>query len=357
MRSASANRRAPWATLLLLAANLFAAFALLLDPLLAENLGFRPDEPTVRSALAGLFLHANVVHLLGNMVFLAAVGAAVELATGPWRYLAVYFAGGLAGTGLYWFAARNLSEPAPLVGASGCVAACAAYYSFRYHALRVLIGPKRALPVAWITGLWFALQLLGAVLAIGAPVPGIAFFAHLGGFLAGLVLAMVFRAPDVASLSLGHEVLERVNERGPDALVTAARLHLRDHPDDPVALAHLADALRDLGDEEEADVRLRLLHVATGDAHRDTLARLLELDPARLTGRRRLQLADEVREEDPSLATRLLDGLLDDPVSGPDALLARATLTEPPDAALLHRLQADHPLHPATDLARRRGLL
>lgn len=352
-----ARRRTPWATLLLLAANLIAAFAVLRDPLLAENYGFRPDEPGLRDALASLFLHANVVHLLGNMVFLAAVGAAVELATGPWRYLAVYFVGGIVGVVFYWAAARRLPEPAPLVGASGCVAACAAYYTFRYHALRVLVGPRRALPVAWITGLWLGLQLLGAVLAIGAPVPAIAFFAHLGGFLAGSALALAVRAPDVATLSLGHEMLDRVNERGPDALVVAARVHLKDHPDDPVALARLADALRDLGDAEEADVRLRLLHVATGEERRAALARLLQLDPARLTGRRRLQLAEEVAGEEPALAARMLDGLLDDPANGPDALLARASLSEPADPALLARLAAEHPLHPATDLARRRGLL
>lgn len=355
--AAVARRRPPWATLLLLGANLVAAFAMLVDPGVLEVYGFRPEEPTFRAALTSLFLHANVPHLLGNMVFLAAVGAAVELATGPWRYLAVYFVGGLAGTALYWFAARRLPEPAPLVGASGCVAACAAYYSFRYHALRVLVGPSRALPVAWITGVWFVLQLLGAVLAIGAPVPGIAFFAHLGGFVAGLALALMLRAPDVASLSLGHEVLEAVNERGPDALVAAARLHLKDHPDDPVALGRLADALRDLGDTEEADVRLRLLHVATGEERRTALARLLELDPAKLGGRRRLQLADEVAVEDPALAGKLLDGLLDDPTNGPDALLARATLGDARDEELLRRLAAEHPLHPATELARRRGLL
>lgn len=351
------RRRVPWATLLLLAANLIAAFAMLIDPGVVETYGFRPEEPSLRAGITSLFLHANVPHLLGNMVFLAAVGAAVELATGPWRYLAVYSVGGIAGVALYWLAARRLPEPVPLVGASGAVAACAAYYSFRYHALRVLIGPQRALPVAWITGLWLALQLLGAVLALGAPVPAIAFFAHLGGFLAGLVLALVFRAPDVASLSLGHEVLEAVNERGPDALAAAARLHLKDHPDDPVALGRLADALHDLGDPDEVDVRLRLLHVTEGEERRIALSQILDLDPAKLTGRRRLQLADEVADDDPGLAAKLLDGLLDDPANGPDALLARATLGETPDEEMLRRLEAEHPLHPATDLARRRGLL
>ena len=75
---ASGTRRVPVLTLLLIAANMVAAFALFVYPDFAVELGFRPNHPSLVGAITGLFLHANLFHLLGNMVFLAAVGAAVE---------------------------------------------------------------------------------------------------------------------------------------------------------------------------------------------------------------------------------------------------------------------------------------
>ena len=357
----ASRSKAPVLTLALLGLNLLAAFALLLLPGTVERLGFRPDAPSLVGALGSLFLHANVAHLLGNLVFLAAAGTAVELATGWARYLGVYLLSGLAGVGLYWLAVRGLADPAPLIGASGSVAGLVGYYAFRYHALRVLVAPGRALSVAAVTGVWFALQLLGAVLSVGSPVAGVAFFAHLGGFLMGLVLSLVFRAPDVGQRALGHAVLDAMNERGPDAVAEASRAHLSDHPDDPVALARLAGALHDLGEaDEEAEIRLRLVRTGGEAERREALARLLELDPKRLSGRHRLQMADAVAEADRPLAGRLLRSVLNDPSEAgnhPDALLALATLSEPPDATLLHRLRADHPLSSAAELARARGLL
>jgi membrane associated rhomboid family serine protease len=76
------RRSSPVVTLLLIAGNILAAFALLFNPELAFAFGFRPDHPSLAGAISCLFLHSNVVHLLGNMVFLAAVGVAVELAAG-----------------------------------------------------------------------------------------------------------------------------------------------------------------------------------------------------------------------------------------------------------------------------------
>ena len=361
MASPSARRtssRTPWATLLLIVANLAVAFSLYVVPNVVERLGFHADEPRLVGVIAGLFVHANLAHLLGNMVFLAAVGAAVELATGPWRFLTVYSLSGLAGVLVYWLTARRLPDPAVLAGASGCVAGCAGYYSLRYPSLRVLVGPHRALSVAWVTAIWALLQVLGIVLSLGAPVSGRAFFAHLGGLVMGLVLGVLFRAPDLGGRTLGHRMLEQVNERGPDAVIAAAKTHLEEHPEDPVALARLAGALGDLGDRDgEAGARLRLMNATEGEPRREALARLLALDAGRLPARRRLQLAEEVAPEDRALAARLLDGILEDAGAGPDALLARAVLTEPADARFLERLAREYPLHPATELARRRGLL
>ena len=78
--------RLPIITLILIIANLFASFAVAFDPELVMDFGFNPRRPSFLTIFSGLFLHQNLLHLLGNMVFLAAVGAAVELATGSLQF-------------------------------------------------------------------------------------------------------------------------------------------------------------------------------------------------------------------------------------------------------------------------------
>ena len=355
--------RAPILTLLLIGANLAAAFALLLAPGLGREFGFRADSPTLSGAFVGPFLHANLFHLLGNLVFLAAVGAAVEIATGPLRFGLVYFASMLAGVGLHWVVLRHGTAP-PLIGASGAVAGCAAYYGVRYRALRVAIGPNLAVPVLAIVGFWAVVQVVGAFVHLGDDQGGTAYWAHLGGLAMGAILALAFRAPDLGQARIGHEVLDRMNARGPAAAEAAARAHLRRHPDDPRALRDLADALRDLGEPaKESDVLILLLRLEPEGERPALLARLLEIGMAgRLPAARRIAFAEGVKGRHPSLARVLLlsvvDAGADDP-QRPEALLALAALErerEPARAdALLRELTVRYPLHPACDLARKRG--
>ena len=142
------GRRIPLVTLLLIAANIVAAFALLIYPDFAYEFGFRADRPRLSTAITSQFLHANVFHLLGNMVFLAAVGVAVEMATGSLRFAVVYFTAGMVGVAVHFLVYRHVSNPAPLIGASASIAGCAAYYSVRYTRMRVLLAPHVALSVA-----------------------------------------------------------------------------------------------------------------------------------------------------------------------------------------------------------------
>ena len=87
-----AERRLPIATLVVIAINLAVAYASLLHPEIPILYGFRPDQILPLSAVTSLFVHANILHLLGNMVFLAAVGATVEQLSGTVRFIVVYFA-------------------------------------------------------------------------------------------------------------------------------------------------------------------------------------------------------------------------------------------------------------------------
>ena len=360
MRSHS---RVPLVTLLLIAANIAAAFSLIVDPDLVSQFGFRSRQPTIVSAFTSLFLHANLVHLLGNMFFLAAVGAAVELATGSLRFVIVYFAGGLAGVFLHFMVTRRAVDPAPFVGASGCIASCAAYYSVRYTRLRVPVAPKLALSVAVVTIVWITLQLAGAVIKFGDQ-GGTSFWAHIGGFIAGAVLSLVFRAPDLEQVKLGHEVLEKMNARGPAAVAFAAERHLERHPRDLKALWDLADAQSALGEgDAESKVLLRLLDVSPDEDRPEVLRRLCKVGRvSALSTLKRLQYADQCRPDALDVCRALLRSVIDgttDDAQRPDALLAMVSVErdEHPLKAqdYLTQLIADYPLHPAAELARKRG--
>ncbi len=338
---------------------------LLWQPDLIDQFGFNPQRPNAQSVVTSLFLHANLVHLLANMLFLAAVGAAVELATGTLRFVIVYFVSGLAGVGLHaLLGAKDVLNPHPLVGASGAIAGCAAYYGIRYLGLRVPLAPKLGVPVAAIIGVWLVLQVAGAFETIGDPNASTAFWAHLGGFGAGLVMSFIFRAPDMGHLRLGHEVLNRMNERGPAAAIAAALRHLEVHPDDPKALNHLVDSHRLMDDVDgEAGALIRIIELLPDEHLGPPILRLDELDSVgKLPPVRRVKLAAKVASASPEAAKCLLLSIVGGPSDEPqrpDAMLALAGLERDGDSAasakILAELVAEYPLHPAVELARARG--
>jgi len=313
-------------------------------------------------AFAGPFLHANLFHLLGNLVFLAAVGAAVEIATGPLRFGLVYFASMLAGVGLHWIVLRHADGAAPLIGASGAVAGCAAYYGVRYRGLRVAVGPNLSASVLTIVGFWAFVQVVGAFVRLGDATAGTAYWAHLGGLAMGAVLAFAFRAPDLGQAKIGHAALDRMNERSPAAAEAAARAHLRRHPDDIKALRSLAAACHDLAEpDDEADAILALLRLEPEEERPALLARLVEIGRAdRIPAARRVAFAEKLKESHSVVARALLVSVAEaDDASRPEALLALAGLEREREperaAALLRELTVRYPLHPCCDLARKRG--
>ncbi|MBX3119761.1 MAG: rhomboid family intramembrane serine protease [Fimbriimonadaceae bacterium] len=362
----SPKQRVPIATLLLIAANIGAAFALVWQPDLLGDFGFSIDRPSVFAAVTCLFLHVNLFHLLGNMLFLAAVGPAVEFAAKTWRFLFIYLTGGLAGVGLHWLlAAKAVGEP-PLIGASGAISACAAFFTIRFFRVRVPIAPKIAVPVPAITGIWVFLQVLGAVIKLGGEFEGgIAWWAHIGGFAAGLVWAGLFRAGKEANMQFGHQVLDQMNERGPAAALAAAESHLREHPEDTVALEKVIEAARDLSDHaKEAEGLWKLLERTPESEQAPLLNRLTELDEMKnVPSLRRTLLADRLKNSHPETAELILSTVLEgDPQDPqrPEALLALAEIRrtrEEPFESLIKELTERFELHPATELAKARGLL
>ncbi len=164
-------------------------------------------EPTWWTVVTSMFMHGGWLHLLGNMWFLLVFGDNVEDAMGPVRFTLFYLLCGVAAV-----AAQILSNPTstvPMVGASGAIGGVMGAYMVLYplapvHML-VWIGffmQRVVVPAYFMLGYWFLLQLFSGVVMPG--VGGVAFWAHVGGFLAGVFLVNAFCAPDRLALCRGR---------------------------------------------------------------------------------------------------------------------------------------------------------
>ncbi len=357
--------RLPILTLLLIAANLVAAFMVLLNPPLVDQFGFSAAHPTFLTAFTSMFLHQNVLHLMGNMVFLAAVGASVELATGWYRFLFVYFGSGLCGILLHWAITRHIQNYPPLIGASGALAGCAGYYAARYTRLKVPVGPNLSASILAVAIIWLVLQVLGGVIRLGDPGQAVSYWAHLGGFIAGIVLSVAFRGPDIGQERLDREVLDHMRARGPGAEAVAARRHLERHPRDVATLRSLIEALDTLGETDElAQMLLRLLDLADPSEKDEILTRLVAVGGAgKLPSTRRMSLAKEYAANKPELAEALYASAAEtgDEVEKPEALFALAVVqagAKPAESKATAKLLVEKfPDHPAATRARARGML
>ena len=153
----------------------------------------------VATLFTSQFLHASWFHLLGNMLYLWIFGNNIEDRLGRLRFLVFYLGGGVA-AGL----AQTAIDPAsdiPMIGASGAIAATLGGYLVLFPRARittlVFLGFFYQLinvPAIVVLGFWFVLQLLDGIASLGVENAGggVAFFAHIGGFVAGALLARVF---------------------------------------------------------------------------------------------------------------------------------------------------------------------
>jgi membrane associated rhomboid family serine protease len=158
-----------------------------------------PQPATVETVFTSMFLHGSFLHIFGNMLFLAIFGPTVEDAMTRPRYLAFYLLGGLVALG-----AQVAVEPgstAPTLGASGAIAGVLGGYILLYPRARVLtlvfivfFFTIVELPALALLGFWFAEQLYFGLAGLANPLggEGVAYFAHIGGFLFGLLLIRAF---------------------------------------------------------------------------------------------------------------------------------------------------------------------
>jgi membrane associated rhomboid family serine protease len=151
--------------------------------------------------LTAMFMHGGWMHIIGNMIFFWAFGPAIEGAMGPFRYLVFYLLGGLVASAAQ-IAAMSTST-VPNLGASGAIAAVMGAFLITYprDEIRTLliIGwfiRVTVLPAALLIGLWFLIQLFSQVGSVAdVQSGGVAYMAHVGGFIFGAVTARLFENP------------------------------------------------------------------------------------------------------------------------------------------------------------------
>jgi membrane associated rhomboid family serine protease len=169
---------------------------------LPPEVSLLPPEMTV---VTSMFLHGSWLHLIGNMLYLWIFGNNVEDAAGHVRFVIFYLLCGVAAA-----AAQILLNPSstlPMVGASGAISGVLGAYLLLYPHARVLVGIPLGfylhlmyLPALMVLGFWIVLQLVSSLLA-DPEQGGVAFFAHVGGFMAGMALIPFFKGRRVRLLN------------------------------------------------------------------------------------------------------------------------------------------------------------
>jgi membrane associated rhomboid family serine protease len=149
--------------------------------------------------VTAMFMHAGWLHILGNMVFLWAFGPAIEDAMGRFRYLAFYLTGGVAA--MLAQVAGSPGSTVPCLGASGAIAAVMGAFIVIYPRDRIrtfvwilIFIRVTYIPAVVLIGVWFLFQLLNVVGSVATvETGGVAYLAHVGGFLFGVVTARLWK--------------------------------------------------------------------------------------------------------------------------------------------------------------------
>ena len=203
----------PYVTYALVAINVVLFFLQMLSPReFTTVFAIIPKMTTVDfghftlTLLTSMFLHGSITHLGGNMLYLWIFADNVEGILGHVKFTIFYFASGLA-AGIV----QTLVDPTsiiPIVGASGAIAGILAAYMILFpqakvHALLFLFFyfTSIRIPAFFVLGFWFLMQLTNGLSALGLDTTGgVAWFAHIGGFIAGLALIQILRRIKIGSI-------------------------------------------------------------------------------------------------------------------------------------------------------------
>ncbi|MCU1336872.1 MAG: Rhomboid family protein [Bryobacterales bacterium] len=167
-----------------------------------KSWGIVPDDLHLITLLTSMFLHGGWLHLLGNMLFLWVFGRNLEDLIGGTRFLIFYLLCGVAAAGVQVLA--NPHSPVPTIGASGAIAGVMGAYLVKFPrsqidtlVLLIIFFTRVTIPAPFYLLLWFGMQFLNGFESIGDrnyTGGGVAWFAHIGGFIAGMLLIRLFPA-------------------------------------------------------------------------------------------------------------------------------------------------------------------
>jgi membrane associated rhomboid family serine protease len=190
--------------------------------LLVFEYGYRPSDPSIVTLFTSMFMHGGFMHLFGNMLFLWIYGDNVEHRLGATGYVVWYLGSGAAAT--LFHGAFASGSPIPLVGASGAISGILGFYFiwFPHNKVRVLIFlfyfiRVVMLPARWVLGFYIVVSNILPFLVTVGEGSGVAHGAHIGGFLMGVVVALVLNRREMTARheSTARSILRRATGRAP----------------------------------------------------------------------------------------------------------------------------------------------
>jgi membrane associated rhomboid family serine protease len=204
LRALILRRGTPVMTLVLIAINVFCFLVETAQPRYLESAfiahyALVPDHFRPSTLVTSMFLHGGWLHLIGNMWFLWVFGSHLEGVLGSGRFLIFYLLCGIASALVQLM--LNLGSPVPTLGASGAIAGVMGAFVLIYPRARVvtlvfiiIFITTIEIPAAFMLIYWFAIQLLSGLASFSSFTDqgGVAWFAHVGGFLAGLLFVRLF---------------------------------------------------------------------------------------------------------------------------------------------------------------------
>ncbi len=341
------GQRTPWVIYILIALNVIAFYFTV--PATYARWGLVPNHPHFIALLTGIFIHVSLAHLFWNMVFLWLFGPHVEEALGWEAFLALYLGGGIA-AGLLHMAIILLFAPkvvVPLVGASGAISAIMAPFAIRFHRaqIRLFWLPAVLLRSTWgqlevpaVAGvcLWMLQNIGGGIFFLLNPQPGgTAYWAHIGGFVFGLVAAELTGLLKDGRQDYLLQDARAAGTRGQETLEAAIRKYRAFLDRDPGNGTVRAELARLLVVQDRAEAQTEMLGaihdllkrgqpVLAARCVRDAAALGL---PLPLSARERLRLAGALEAMgEPSDAVSLLESLISETPDAPEDEMARLKL-------------------------------
>lgn len=183
----------------------------LIPAVLLDKVQLNPEliiVPAQATILTSMFLHGGFLHLAGNMLYLWIFGNNIEDAMGKVRFILFYFMCGIVAA--FGQVLQNPASQIPMIGASGAISGVLGAYLLIYPHARVLVliplwfyVELIRLPAGWVLGFWFVLQVLSSAIS-GNEGGGVAWYAHIGGFIAGMMLVPLMKRKSVSLFQRGR---------------------------------------------------------------------------------------------------------------------------------------------------------